>query len=107
MNYFSAFRQKIPAKNVRLRAFASWWLGLFLAGCAVGPSYQRPTVSAPPAFRSERLVSANSFADLPWWQVFRDETLQGLIRTALTNNYDVRIAVTRVEQARAIARETR
>ena len=107
MNHFSSPRRKIAGKSQRLRAFASWWLVLFLAGCAVGPGYRRPPVNAPSAFRFERVVSTNSFADLPWWQVFHDETLQGLIRTALTNNYDVRIAVTRVEQARAIARETR
>jgi len=42
-------------------------------------------------------------ADLPWWDVFKDETLKGLIQTALTNNYDLRVAaVTRIEQARAL-----
>jgi multidrug efflux system outer membrane protein len=90
-----------------LCAFAAWGLVLFLAGCAVGPSYQRPTVTAPPAFLNASVISTNSFADLPWWQVFQDETLHNLVRTAITNNYDVRIAVTRIEQARAIARETR
>jgi multidrug efflux system outer membrane protein len=52
-------------------------------------------------------TGTNSFANLPWWQVFHDDTLQNLIRTALTNNYDVRIAVTRVAQARAAAAEAR
>ena len=82
---------------------------LLLAGCAVGPDYQRPAnpaVSAP-AFRGETSASTNSFADLPWWQVFHDETLQHLLRIALTNNYDLRIAVTRVEQAQAFAAQTR
>ena len=58
-------------------------------------------------FRGETDASTNSFADLPWWQVFHDDTLQSLIRTALTNNYDLRIAVTRVEQARALAAQAR
>jgi multidrug efflux system outer membrane protein len=44
---------------------------------------------------------------VPWWELFRDDTLQTLIRTALTNNYDVRIAATRVEQARAVLAENR
>lgn len=80
---------------------------LFLAGCAVGPNYKRPQVNEPQSFRSEPSEATNSFADLPWWQVFHDETLQKLIRTALTNNYDLRVAVTRVQQARAVTAETR
>ena len=44
---------------------------------------------------------AASFADLAWWQVFRDEELQRLIKTALEQNYDLRDAVTRVEMAQA------
>jgi multidrug efflux system outer membrane protein len=90
-----------------LWVFVSLWLVLFLAGCAVGPNYKRPTVNAPSTFRGETQIATNSFANLPWWQVFRDDTLQNLIRTALTNNYDLRIAVTRVEQARAVAAQAR
>lgn len=86
---------------------AAWCAVLFIGGCTVGPNYQRPPVNAPAAFRAETQVSANSFADLPWWQVFHDETLQQLIRTALTNNYDLRIAVTRIEQEHALAVQAR
>jgi multidrug efflux system outer membrane protein len=46
-------------------------------------------------------------ADLPWWQVFKDENLHELIRAAVTNNYDLRIAISRVEQSRAILMENR
>lgn len=87
-----------------LAAAGLCWL---LAGCAVGPDYQRPPVNTPETFRGETESTTNSFADLPWWQVFHDETLQDLIRVALTNNYDLRIAVTRVEQARQFAAEAR
>src|SRR5271154_259773 len=59
------------------------------------------------AFHGQRENSTNSFAELPWWQVFHDDNLQSLIRVSLTNNYDLRIAVTRVEQARAMAAEAR
>ena len=48
-------------------------------------------------------MATNSLADLPWWEVFHDPALQHLISLSLTNNYDLRIAVTRVEQARALA----
>jgi outer membrane protein, multidrug efflux system len=81
---------------------------VLLCGCAVGPNYQRPLVDSPGNFRSAPpLVTTNSIADLPWWNVYQDQTLKSLILVALTNNYDVRIAATRVEQARAISAEAR
>jgi len=82
-------------------------LALFIPGCAVGPNYRRPAVNSPAAFRGEDHATTNSFADLPWWQVFHDDTLQGLIRSALTNNYDLRVAATRIEQSRALLAEAR
>jgi multidrug efflux system outer membrane protein len=78
-----------------------------LTGCAVGPNYKRPPVASPPGYRGENVTGTNSFGDLPWWEVFHDDNLQALIRTALTNNYDVRIAATRVEQARQMVVEAR
>ena len=81
--------------------------GLMLAGCAVGPNYQRPPVNAPSAFRNDMEAQTNSFANLPWWQVFHDDTLQSLVRVALTNNYDLRIAVARVLEAQAQEAEAR
>jgi multidrug efflux system outer membrane protein len=108
MSCFSSATRKTHDRFERLlAAIAPCWLVFFLAGCAVGPDYRRPSVNAPAAFRFENVVSTNSFADLPWWEIFQDQALQALIRTALTNNYDLRIAVTRVEQARAIAMQTR
>jgi len=98
---------RVWGNHSTMPALACLWLALFLAGCAVGPEYHRPPLNPPSAFRFGGAVSTNSFADLPWWQVFHDGTLQSLIQTALTNNYDVRIAVTRIEQAQAILGETR
>ena len=81
---------------------------LTLAGCAVGPNYKRPAVNAPAGFRdATNQVSTNSFADLPWWGVFKDPVLQDLVRVALTNNYDLRITLTRVDQARALQMQAR
>ncbi len=69
----------------------------------VGPDYQRPTVQTVEEFRSEVGPSeAQSLADLAWWQVFNDKALQELIAQALTNNYDLQLAVARVEEARAV-----
>jgi len=75
-----------------------------LTSCAVGPDYHRPAVQTPPAFRaptSQPTPEAASLADLKWWEVFKDEKLQELIRTSLVENYDLRDAVARVEAARA------
>jgi multidrug efflux system outer membrane protein len=73
---------------------------VMFGGCAVGPNYQRPAVQSPENFRFAENQATNSLGDLPWWKVFRDPILQGLIGTALTNNYDLKQAVARVEQAR-------
>lgn len=79
-----------------------------LSGCMVGPNYKRPPIAAPPVFRGEQGAQEQaSLADLPWWEVFKDENLKGLIQESLKNNYDLRIAVTRVEQARQIALQAR
>ena len=73
---------------------------LLLCGCALGPNYKRPAIDTPSAYRFAETQGTNSLGDLPWWQVFKDPILQDLIRTALTNNYDLKQAVARVEQAR-------
>jgi outer membrane protein, multidrug efflux system len=76
----------------------------FLTNCTLGPDYHPPSVQVPQAFHAPEPLpgsQAASFADLTWWQVFRDEELQSLIKTALEQNYDLRDAVTRVEMAQA------
>jgi multidrug efflux system outer membrane protein len=78
---------------------------LMLSACMVGPNYHRPVVQTPKAFHgpdeSQQTAQTESFADLPWWQVFHDPQLQELIRTALKQNYDLQLAVERVNAARA------
>ena len=77
---------------------------LLLTGCTVGPEYHRPKIATPQTFRAPALLPANeaaSLADLKWFEVFGDEKLQSLIKVALVNNYDLRDAVARVEEARA------
>ncbi|HUL34760.1 MAG TPA: efflux transporter outer membrane subunit [Candidatus Eisenbacteria bacterium] len=77
---------------------------LLLSGCAVGPKYSRPKVVAPAEFRgAEGQAEQASYADEPWWVVFKDDQLKSLIDTALANNYDLGIAVSRVEQSRQLA----
>lgn len=87
-----------------------------LAACTVGPNYKRPSVNVPVTYRDpaqeqptpsgdsgprDSTNKAASLGDEKWWDVFQDKELQGLIRSALANNFDVRIAASRVLQARA------
>jgi len=76
-----------------------------LTGCMVGPNYRRPAVTTPNVFRGSTEATPptdlTSLADLKWFDVFKDERLQDLVRTALVQNYDLRDAVARVDAARA------
>jgi outer membrane protein, multidrug efflux system len=76
-----------------------------LSGCKVGPNYHRPKVDIPASYRAADTQAgapnAPSLGDEKWWAVFQDPQLQQLIRTALAENYDVRIAAARVLQAQA------
>ncbi len=99
----------MDARNTCLR------VGLFAAlssGCVVGPNYKRPDVPAPPAYRSsaaEQVAKPDigSFGDQKWWDTFQDDVLRDLIRAALQQNYDVRIAAARILEARALLGITR
>jgi multidrug efflux system outer membrane protein len=79
---------------------------LVAAGCTtVGPDYVRPEVPVPPAYRGTDgvppVAGTVSFGTLEWGSVFPDPDLQALIRTALEQNYDVRVAATRILQAQS------
>ncbi|KLU26385.1 RND transporter [Caballeronia mineralivorans PML1(12)] len=70
---------------------------LALAGCLLGPNYERPAVDAPPAFRFAE-PEAKDLVNTAWWEQFQDPALNALIATALADNKDVKIAAARVEQ---------
>ena len=92
---------------------------LVLTACTVGPNYKRPSVDTPAVYRGAPSLETaapqaqestsqqasqpvdQSFGDQKWWEVFQDPQLQQLIRTALQQNYDVRIAAARILEARA------
>jgi multidrug efflux system outer membrane protein len=77
---------------------------ILLAGCTVGPNYKRPTVNVPTDYRDSMTAQAATVSSLgneKWWDVYQDPVLVQLIHTALQQNYDVRIAATRVLQAQA------
>jgi outer membrane protein, multidrug efflux system len=76
------------------------------AGCTVGPDYKRPVVTVPDTYRGAvapepAAGNSDSIGDQAWWEVFQDDQLQELIRTAQQQNLDLRIAATRILQAQA------
>jgi outer membrane protein, multidrug efflux system len=84
----------------------------FAAGCTVGPKYKRPAVPTPPAFRGADDAAVisdaqGSLGDEQWAQVFREPELQDLIRKALTNNFDLRIAAQHILEQQAQVQITR
>jgi multidrug efflux system outer membrane protein len=97
---------------MRPRSLVGLVLLLSLCGCTVGPNYKRPAVALPDQYRGvapdlSTQPSNQSFGEMKWFNVFQDQTLESLIREALTNNYDLRIAASRVMQAKAIVGITR
>jgi multidrug efflux system outer membrane protein len=102
------------AMRRRLGTAAAMILAIFLTACTVGPNYQRPVVPTPETWRAATTDGQQATdngqrieRDLDWWNQFQDPALKDLIREALTTSHDLRIAVARVDQARAIAGITR
>ncbi len=112
-------RRRTVTSKAGVTLMAGIVLAMSVAGCAptsepqgiwgkmwrleVGPDYKRPQVTPVSEFRSEvGPKEAASLADLPWWNVFKDQSLDSLIAAALSHNYDLQTATARVEQARAL-----
>jgi multidrug efflux system outer membrane protein len=76
---------------------------IFLSGCFRGPVYQRPVVQAPPTFRGQAAADSISLADQAWWNIYSDPLLEALIKEALKNNYNLRTAIARTQEAHAYA----
>jgi outer membrane protein, multidrug efflux system len=82
---------------------------ILMAGCAVGPKYTRPVVATPTNYRAAMPAQASTAPSAPpsslgnedWWQVYQDPVLIQLIHTAIRQNFDVRMAATRVLEAQA------
>src|SRR3979411_2188301 len=78
---------------------------LLSTGCAVGPNYKRPSTDVPGMYRgatpqeAAQPAASQSFGDQKWWEVDEDKQLQGLIHPPHQQNYDVRIAATRILEA--------
>ncbi|HMG90286.1 MAG TPA: efflux transporter outer membrane subunit [Chryseolinea sp.] len=74
---------------------------LIVAGCAVGPKYSRPNTKKPEAY-TQAAVRTDSITNMKWWDVYQDTVLQSLIRTAIDQNLDLKIAIARMEESKAI-----
>ena len=89
-------------------AWVAVWLALVASACAVGPNYQRPDLKVPDRYRFSADGAADAaLGEMPWWDLYQDAHLRDLVRIALTENADVRIAAARVEEARALAGSAR
>ncbi|KIO50501.1 transporter [Nitrosospira sp. NpAV] len=73
---------------------------LLLGACAMGPDYFRPPIDTAEKFRMAQ-TEGQSIANLPWWELLHDETLQRLINQALLENKDLQQAVASIEELQA------
>lgn len=81
-------------------------LGLSLTGCMVGPDYHAPEIETPAAYRYAD-KEARNLSNTLWWEQFQDPVLNELIRSALLENKDIKIAAARVEQFQGRYGQTR
>jgi multidrug efflux system outer membrane protein len=91
----------VAARRLIVASLSAATLALFGAGCALGPNYKRPEIPSPPTWREISVAEAQSLANTAWWDLFDDPQLQELVRIALVENKDLKIAVERIEEARA------
>ena len=83
------------------------FVGVFVAGCAIGPDFVQPGAPASDAFEGAQTSGyLTAEPDLDFWESFNDQVLSELIETALTENTDLRVAMARLDRARAISRNT-
>src|SRR4026209_607981 len=76
--------------------------GVVVASCTLGRDYKRPAIETPSTYQfGSAGTSTASLADLQWFELFRDDTLTKLLKTAVQENFELRIAAERVLQARA------
>lgn len=96
-----------------LRSLCSFLLLLGLSGCLLGPDYKRPDIALPQGFNTgDGATSATAMQATPgvsvktdWWTQFGDKTLNSLVETARLENADLQIALGRLAQAEALARQ--
>src|SRR5688572_15912208 len=93
-------------QKTKITFYSALLLVMFFAACRMGKDYQRPDVALPKQF-GKTAPSDSSVADMEWKKFFSDATLQSLIASALKNNYDMQLAMKRVEEAHAYAKQAK
>ena len=73
-------------------------LSVATQGCKVGKDYERQEMEAPTAYRQD-FPKDSAISNIPWWKLFRDPVLVELIDSALINNQDIQIAISRMKEA--------
>jgi len=77
-------------------------VSMFVLSCAMGPDYSRPDIPTSDSFRmAEEQKDLPSLANVPWWELYKDEELQRLIRIALEENKDLKRAVASIDEFQA------
>ena len=79
---------------------------IIMAGCMIGPNYQRPAVDKPDAYRYA-VKEAQDTSNLSWWRQFQDPVLDDLINESLANNKNLKIAAANIEQAIGVLTQVR
>lgn len=74
------------------------------AGCSLAPSPEPPAVAAPDAWRTPSAGAGAAAVADNWWQAFGDPRLDALVATGLEANHDLALAISRIEESRALAR---
>ena len=99
---------RTSAMSTTIKAVSTTLLAATLAACAVGPDYRPPQTNAPDEFiAAERVQFTSADVEREFWKSFNDPQLNDLIENALAANHDIRIAVARLREARALRGEAR
>ena len=83
------------------RFFIMGMVVLLFSSCQLVNKYESPEVNSQNLFRGGNPADTTTIADIPWSEYFKDEGLRALISEGLTNNFDLRVAATRIKQAEA------
>jgi multidrug efflux system outer membrane protein len=96
-------REKKLLKKMKTKILPAVLLILLISGCTMGPNYTRPgevTKTSEKISYHQQVAEGESVANLPWWEMFGDTVLQGLIKESIANNRNLRSALARIEEAR-------
>jgi NodT family efflux transporter outer membrane factor (OMF) lipoprotein len=103
-----SYKGSSAAQKFTLRIGFAFAVGASITGCAVGPKYHRPTINLQPFHNAPSIETRTASMPAPpldqWWTGFHDPELTRIVKRALDQNLDLAAAMTRVQEARAVAR---